>query len=126
MSTAGVAFREFTMPTRPIGRAIVGERLDPLIEAIRACIRRIRLDREMGSHVFADQEGWVYVVAEQSASATTLLRECSALHVGLYAHQFQRVAWPTPHELFIDLVSHFFNLGFLTPAMFYGEERRDR
>lgn len=121
MSQKTGAERCFSRRLRPIGQAILGADIEPLVRDVCRRIRTIRNSTQAGAFVLADAEGFVYVLQELSPTAAKTIRKEAEILVGFYAGR------PTPSddELKMDLIAHFFDVGFLKPGMVYGQVERE-
>ena len=118
--------RQFSRSLRPIGQAVLGADIEPLVRDVCRRIRAIRRDRVAGSFVLADADGYVYVLQDESMTTQDIVRREAALVVGFYASRPGQVYFPSDEDLRMDLIAHFFEVGFLKPEMIYGEVEHSR
>ena len=98
-----------------IGRASVRDDIDTLAVDIVRRMRAIRHTTVCGTYVYADAQGYVYVVAEICAAADRVMRKHGRFCVGLYAARAP--IFPTSDQIKGDLLQHFLNLDYVTERM---------
>ncbi|MCW0413495.1 hypothetical protein NG831_06470 [Xanthomonas sacchari] len=98
----------------------------PLALSATNRIKASRRDRQVGSLVFGDPEGRVYVIKQDSMVGDRMLREHPDWHVGTYASDpsdGSRASCPKAEQLVDDLRQHFLDIGFVSAAQVYDEIR---
>jgi hypothetical protein len=118
MTCRDIPHRQFRKPLRAIGKAIIGDDIAPLLDDLCRRIKHIRLKTQAGTYVLVDDGGSVYVLRAQAPANDKIVKREAARLVGLYANE-QRPTFPDLERLRTDVVSAFFRVGFLTPAMIY-------
>lgn len=109
--------RAFAKRLLPIGQAIVGVDLWPIALDIYRRIHGIRHRTRGGTYLLADAQGFIYLLAEQSAVNERIVGEHWAHVVGLYAsRRMKHMMYPTPSHLQEDLTVHFVQLGYVTKS----------
>ncbi|MGH8171831.1 MAG: hypothetical protein ACREPX_01710 [Rhodanobacteraceae bacterium] len=125
MSTTDRPHRVFERSLRPIGQAVLGGDIEPLVQDIIRRIRHIRLKTQAGAYVLADEDGNVYILREQHPTTENTVRRALAKVVGLYASQPARPTFPTAEQIKLDLIAQFLVVGFVKPAMIYDAVRME-
>jgi hypothetical protein len=118
--------RQYDRDAAPLGTADPHEDMNPLATSAANRIRANRRDRQVGSLVFGDPEGRVYVIKQDSACADRMLKQRPAWHVGTYASEpsnGSRPVCPQAEQLVDDLRQHFLDIGFVSAAQVYDEIR---
>lgn len=107
---------------RPIGQAILGSDIEPLVRDICRRIQGIRHRTQAGAYVLADRDGHVYLLQETASTTANMVRRQLAIVVGLYANEpIGKAIVPDAESMRMDLLGHFFRVGFLQPEMVYGQ-----
>jgi len=100
--------------------------MTPISQTAANRIRANRHDRQVGSWLFGDKEGKVYVLKEDSSCVVGMLKEHPEWMVGLYAAETRdrkRPSCPSAEQVFEDLRQHFVDLGLVTDAHLYAAVR---
>jgi hypothetical protein len=114
--------RNFDRDAVPLGTADPHEDMNPLALSATNRIRANRRDRQVGSLVFGDPEGRVYVIKQDSTCADRMLKQHPTWHVGTYAADPTnggRATCPQAEQLVDDLRQHFLDIGFVSAADVY-------
>lgn len=104
--------RQYHRALRPIGQAVLGADLEPLVADVLRRLRCIRNRTQAGAYLLADAEGNLYVLSEQPATTQAAVRAHAEWIVGLYASR----CMPEPAHLREDLIAHFCGLADDVPA----------
>ncbi|WOB24760.1 MULTISPECIES: hypothetical protein [Xanthomonas] len=114
--------RQFNREAVPLGTANPHEDMMPIATAAVARIRDIRNAQCSGSYVFGADDGRVFVVRQGSATGERMVKKHPAWLMGVYAGDTadgRRATFPTPSQLFGDLLQHFVDLRFVSAADIY-------
>lgn len=120
------AHRKFEREAKPLGKADQHQDMMPLATAAARRIQANRHDRQVGSWLFGDIEGRVYVLHEQSLCASRMLKDHAEWMVGFYAgtqRNGKRPTCPKAVDVFGDLRQHFVDLGMVSEADLYAAIR---
>jgi hypothetical protein len=100
--------------------------LTPIATAAANRIKANRYDRQVGSYLFGDRDGRVFVLSEQSICVGPMLKDSPSSFVGLYAastRDGKRPKCPSAEQIFEDLRQHFVDVGLVTDAHLYAAVR---
>lgn len=102
--------RMFSRSLRPVGQAILGHEIEPLVHDICRRITGIYRRTRGGTYLLADSEGRVYLLAEEASTTDNTVRREIALLVGLYT---MHGALLSEEDLRDALIEHFNEIGFV-------------
>lgn len=112
--------RAFSRGMKKIGVADPERNIDFIAHDVVRRLREIRHKTYGGAYLLADQEGAVYLLAEQVPTTDQALRRHQSLLVALYT-----IPIPEAEQVREDLVQHFCDIGFVSDQMIYEAVRME-